>query len=66
MASQATAETLGLKPIPEFDGVFDIWPRGDRLKAIRAAAEEFKRRFKEQGQVIAVRSIDLAAAPYLT
>ncbi|SEH12591.1 hypothetical protein [Thermoleophilum album] len=66
MASQATAETLGLKPIPEFDGVFDIWPRGDRLKAIRAAVEEFKRRFKEQGQVIAVRSIDLAAAPYLT
>lgn len=55
---------FGARSIPEFDGVHDVWPRGDRLRAVRAAAAAYKIRFKEQGQVRAVRSIDIAAAPY--
>ncbi|HWJ67866.1 MAG TPA: hypothetical protein VNT31_14420 [Nocardioides sp.] len=55
---------IGARPIPEFDGVHDVWPRGDRLRAVRDAAVAYKERFKAQGQVHAVRSVDIAAAPY--
>ncbi len=55
-----------VRPIPEFDGVYDVWPRGARLKAIREAAEAYKRRFQQQGAIRGVRSVDLATAPYLT
>jgi hypothetical protein len=67
MATQASlTEALGFREIPEFDGVFDVWPRGARLAEVRAAAERFKARFKQQGQVVAARSVDLATAPYIT
>lgn len=56
--------TLGARSIPEFDGVHDVWPRGDRLEAVRSAAAEYKKRFKAQGQVTAVKSVDIASAPY--
>src|SRR4029077_7815087 len=46
-------------------GLYDIWPRGKRLEEIRAASERYKRRFKGQGVVHAVRAVDLANAPYL-
>src|SRR5947209_3797571 len=59
-------EQIAGRRVPEFDGLFDIWPRRDRLAQIRAAAEAFKLRFKEQGTVQAVRSVDLATAPYIT
>ncbi len=55
---------IGARPIPEFDGVHDVWPRGARLDAVRAAATTYKRRFTAQGQVRAVKSVDIAAAPY--
>ena len=55
---------IGARAIPEFDGVHDVWPRGERLAAVRRAAAEYKTRFKAQGQVRAVRSVDIAAAPY--
>ncbi|WP_157630704.1 hypothetical protein [Kribbella catacumbae] len=55
---------IGARPIPEFDGVHDVWPRGERLQAVRAAAAAYKTRFKSQGQVHAVKSVDIAAAPY--
>lgn len=43
-----------------------VWPRGPRLEAIRQAAHAFRERFSS-GQVIhAVRSVDIAAAPYPT
>ncbi len=61
-----TAEQLGLRAIEEFDGLFETWPRGRRLQEIRAAAERYKPRFKQQGQVSGVRSVDIATAPYLT
>jgi hypothetical protein len=62
---QPKTETV-VRGIPEFEGLFDIWPRGTRLNTIREAAEEYKRRFKQQGVVRGVRSVDLATAPYLT
>jgi hypothetical protein len=66
MATIETAETLGLRPIHEFEEAHDAWPRGDRPAALRAAASDFRGRFKEQGQVRAVRTIDLVAAGYPT
>jgi hypothetical protein len=55
---------IGARTIPELDGVHDVWPRGERLRAVRAAAAAYKVRFKQQGQVRAVKSVDIAAAPY--
>ena len=55
---------IGARPIPEFDGVHDVWPRGERLRAVREAAAAYKTRFTAQGQVHAVQSVDIAAAPY--
>ncbi|KAA0919277.1 hypothetical protein [Dietzia sp. ANT_WB102] len=62
--TKRTLEQIGARSIPEFDGVHDIWPRGDRLEAVRAAATEYKKRFVQQGQVRAVKSVDVAGAPY--
>ena len=44
MATVEAPETLGIRPIQEFDGVYDVWPRGDRLDAIREAARQFRQR----------------------
>lgn len=55
---------IGARTIPEFDGVNEVWPRGERLAAVRDAAATYKTRFKEQGIVRAVKSVDVAAAPY--
>ena len=60
----ARLSAIGARTIPEFDGVHDVWPRGDRLVAVRDAAAAYKVRFKEQGTVRAVKSVDVAAAPY--
>jgi hypothetical protein len=64
MAVVESPETLGIRPFHEFDEANALWPRGDRPAAIRAAAERFRARFKEQGQVRAVRTADLVAAGY--
>lgn len=56
--------SIGARTIPEFDGVHEVWPRGDRLEAVRSAATEYKARFKAQGQATAVKSVDIASAPY--
>jgi hypothetical protein len=53
-----------VRPIPEFEGVHAVWPRGDRLAAVRDAAARYRERFLAQGQVTGIRSIDIAAAPY--
>ena len=66
MATVQSPATLGLRPIHEFDEAQGTWPRGDRPQAIREAAEAFRARFKEQGQVRAVRTVDLVAAGYPT
>jgi len=62
--SAAGPETIGARPIPELQGVRDIWPRGDRLEAIRSAGADYKRRFTSQGKVLGVRAVNIAAAPY--
>ena len=71
MTTQAQEQTLesrlaaiGARSIPEFEGVHDVWPRGDRLEAVRSAAREYKTRFTAQGEVKAVKSVDIASAPY--
>jgi len=66
MATIESPETLGIKPIDDFNEAQDTWPRGDRPAAIREAAAGFRARFKEQGEVRAVRTIDLVAAGYPT
>ena len=66
MAATETAETLGLRPFHEFDEAHATWPRGDRPEAIRAAAADFRKRFKTRGQVRAVRTVDLVSAGYPT
>ncbi|MFJ4762856.1 hypothetical protein [Streptomyces diastaticus] len=65
MATAGTGQLAGIgaRPIPEFDGVHDVWPRGERLRAVREAASAYKERFKAQGRVHAVKSVDIAAAP---
>ncbi|MFD4293213.1 hypothetical protein ACFWQG_08340 [Rhodococcus sp. NPDC058532] len=60
----SSSDSAALRPIPEFDGVHQIWPRGKRLEAIRDAASTYRERFLNQGQVRAVKSVDIAAAPY--
>jgi hypothetical protein len=60
----AVAEALEIRSFHEFDDANELWPRGDRPQAIRAAAEEFRARFKEQGQVRSVQTVDLVAAGY--
>src|SRR3954471_11278809 len=66
MAVIESPETIGIKPFHEFDEANATWPRGDRLEAIRAAADDFRRRFKDQGQLTAVRTVDLVSAGYPT
>ncbi|MDQ3936341.1 MAG: hypothetical protein M3340_17110 [Actinomycetota bacterium] len=62
----AVAEALAIRPFHEFDEANQLWPRGERPAAIREAAEVFRGRFKEQGTVQSVQSVDLVAAGYPT
>ncbi len=66
MAVIESPETVGIRPFHEFDEANATWPRGDRLEAIRAAADDFRRRFKQQGQTSAIRTVDLVSAGYPT
>ncbi|MFJ6071066.1 hypothetical protein ACIQFU_09505 [Streptomyces sp. NPDC093065] len=45
---------IGARTIPGFDGVHGMWPRGDRPRSVRAAAETREERFK------ALRATELA------
>src|SRR3954462_9877857 len=64
MVVTESSQSLGLSPFHEFDESAATWPRGERLDAIRSAANDFRGRFKAQGQVTAVRTIDLVSAGY--
>ena len=64
MALQAP-EQVGIRPAGEFDGVYDVWPRGDRARAIRECAAAFRERFAvPENRVRAVRTVPLASAAY--
>ena len=60
----AVAEALEIRSLPEFRAAHELWPRGERPAAMRAAAEQFRPRFKEGGQVRSVQTVDLVAAGY--
>jgi len=64
MAPVESPERIGVRPLREFDEASSTWPRGERLEAIRAAADEFRGRFKEQDAVKAVRTLNLMSARY--
>jgi hypothetical protein len=64
MATIERPTIAGIRPFQEFDEAAATWPRGARLEAIRAAADAFRDRFKAQGQVAAVRTVDLVTAGY--
>jgi hypothetical protein len=62
---ETDAGAAGLSPFEEFDGANATWPRGNRPAAIREAAEAFRERFATpDNRVRAVRTIDIASAPY--
>jgi hypothetical protein len=64
MATTARPSTLTVRPIEEFTEAQSTWPRGARPAALREAATAFRARFKAQGEVEAVRTVDLVSAPY--
>jgi len=64
MGPVASPEAVGIRSFHEFDYANATWPRGERLVAIRTAAEKFRRRFKEQGQVRGLRTVDLVSVGY--
>ncbi len=64
MAAIESPEAVGVRPFHEFDEANATWPRGDRLEAIRTASDEFRHRFKDQGWIRGVRTVDLASASY--
>lgn len=66
MALMESPDAVGLRPFDDFAEATEVWPRGERLEAMRAAASRFKGRFKQGGQVRGVRTFDLASAPYPT
>jgi hypothetical protein len=58
-------ESVGIKPVGEFDGVYDVWPRGERPRAMREWAAAFRARFATpENRVRAIRTIPLASAAY--
>ncbi len=64
-APGATPDAFGLRPVPEFEGAYETWPRGRRPAAIREAAAAFRERFaRPDNRVGGVRTIDIASAPY--
>jgi len=61
----AAPEAVPVKPVHEFDGVYDVWPRGDRPRAIRERATAFRERFaRPDNRIRAVRTVPLASAAY--
>jgi hypothetical protein len=67
MAAIQSPEKVGIRKFDEFAEVESVWPRGDRLDAIREAAGRFRERFATpENRVRAVKTVNLAAAAYPT
>jgi hypothetical protein len=67
MAAIESPEKVGVRPFDEFADADGVWPRGDRLAAIREAAARFRQRFATlDNRIHAVQTVDLAAAGYPT
>ena len=67
MAATESPKKLGIRPFDDFAEVDQVWPRGDRLDAIREAATGFRERFATpDNRIDAVQTVDLASAAYPT
>ena len=64
MAAVEAPEKIGFRQIREFEAAQATWPRGERPGALRESASEFRRRFKAEGEVRAIRTVDLVSAGY--
>ena len=63
MAAIEAPEKLGIRPFHEFDEAAEVWPRGDRIEAIRAGAARFRERFATpENRIRAVQTVNLASA----
>lgn len=56
----------GWRALPDFTEAAAVTCPGDRLEAVRRAAERFRDRFRETGMPRAVRTCDLITLPYPT
>jgi hypothetical protein len=66
LSGAAGVESIGARPIPEFAGNDAVWPRGDRLEAVRSATVAYRDRFLAAGHVAAVETHPIAATSYPT
>ncbi len=67
MAATVSPKKLGIRPFDDFAEVDQVWPRGDRLDAVREAATRFRERFATpDNRIDAVQTVDLASAAYPT
>ncbi|HMV44921.1 MAG TPA: hypothetical protein PK079_18705 [Leptospiraceae bacterium] len=57
-------QTVSIEYIQEFKKDNSISLRGEKFKQMKSSVDEFKKRFKQRGQVEAVRTIDLISAAY--
>jgi hypothetical protein len=65
VAAIEAPEKLGIRPFHEFDEAAEVWPRGDRIEAIRAGAARFRERFATpENRIRAVQTVNLASAAY--
>jgi hypothetical protein len=62
--SALTGAPPTIREVSEFEEAQATWPRGARPDALRDAATEFRGRFTSQGEIEAVRTVDLVSAPY--
>jgi hypothetical protein len=64
MAIATEPKPLTVRPAGDFAEAQQTWPRGERPAALREAAVRFRVRFKAQGEIHAVRTVDLVSAAY--
>jgi hypothetical protein len=53
-----------IREVADFEDAHATWPRGARPDALRDAATEFRAHFSAEGEIEAVRTVDLVSAPY--
>jgi hypothetical protein len=59
-------ESIGARPIPEFAGTGNVWPRGARLEAVRTASVAYRERLRAGGRIRAVETHAITATSHPT
>jgi hypothetical protein len=59
-------DTTAFRDIPDFHAARTAWPRGAAPQRLRDAASNFRQRFKAEGMVVGVKTVDLVSAAYPT